>query len=64
MWVTVYALALAVAVCFSAANLSRQLGQATALAHAAIQAESDRNATAGSVNSRNHLSQPEEDHAV
>jgi hypothetical protein len=66
MWMTIYALALAAAVCFSAANLSRQLGQAEAMANSAIQAadhnvESDKAAaTTGAIKSRD----PEEDHAV
>ena len=66
MWVTIYALALAAGVCFSAANLSRQLDRAETLANAAAQAaqpnvESDKAAaTAGAIKSRD----PEEDHAV
>ena len=69
MWVTIYALALAVAVCFSAANLSRQLGEAEAAANAVTQAvesngKSDRDATAGSVKSGDPLSQKELNDAV
>jgi hypothetical protein len=69
MWVSIYALALAAAVCFSAANLSRQLGQAEALANAVTQAaepngKSVRDARAGSVKSRDSLSQRELNDAV
>jgi hypothetical protein len=68
MWVSIYALALAAAVCFSAANLSRQLGQAEALANAVTQAaepngKSVKDAT-GSVKSRDSLSQRELNDAV